>query len=249
MTRLVRAEFLKLRTTQVWFWLLLASVAIAAILIIAPMASDPPKNADDVADLFTSAGFVFIPAFVLGVLGVTTEFRYQTITPTVLATPSRWTLVSAKMLSYAVVGVLYAAVCVGVELAIAVPWLNGKGIDYTLTGHHVPRALLGVFAVVALYAVIGLGVGALVKNQIVAVVVGLIFILVINGLLVAIPGVKKVYPFTPEGGASALLTVTGDRSPNGVDLLAPGVGVLVLLLWALVPAIVGAAYTLNRDIT
>jgi ABC-2 type transport system permease protein len=247
--RLVRAEFLKLRTTQVWFWLLLAAVAIAALLVIAPLAAGDVHTPADVADMFTGAGTAFVPVFVLGVLGVTTEFRYQTITPTVLTTPSRWAIVGAKMIAYGVLGIAYAVICLAVQLAIAVPWLRSDGIDVSLTSDHMPRALLSVFAVVALFGIIGLGVGALVKNQIVGVTVGVIFLLVINNLLLAIPKVKAVYPYTPEGAISSLLTITGERRANGVIILSPWLGVVVLALWAFIPAILGASITMNRDIT
>lgn len=249
MIRLVRAEFLKVRTTQVWFWLLCAAVAIAALLVIAPIASGDVHTGADVADMFTSAGTAYIAVFVLGVLGVTTKFRYQTITPTVLATPSRWALVTAKMITYALLGAAYAAVCVLVQLAIALPWLAARDVDVSLGGDHIPRALIGVFATVALFGLVGMGVGALLRNQIVAVSVGLIFLLVINNVLLAIPVVKQVFPFTPGGALAAIMTVTGDRTANGVTLLSAAGGVLVLLLWALVPAAVGASVTLNRDIT
>src|SRR4051794_4758359 len=102
MIRLITAEFLKLRTTQVWFWLLLAAVAISALLVIGPIASGNVDNGRDVANMFGSAALAYIVLFVLGVLGVTTEFRYQTITPTVLLTPSRWAIVTAKLITYAV---------------------------------------------------------------------------------------------------------------------------------------------------
>lgn len=249
MVRLIRAEFLKLRTTQVWFWLLLAAVAIAALLVIAPLASDSVHSGSDVAEMFTSSGTAYVPVFVLGVLGVTTEFRYQTITPTVLATPSRWALVTAKMITFALVGAVYAAICIAVQLAVALPWLSAKNLDVSLGSDHIPRALLGVFAVVGLFGIIGLGVGAMLRNQIVAVTVGVIFLLVLENIIVAIPGVKHAYPYLPGGGVSAILTITGDRSANGVQLLSPLGGVVVLLLWAFVPAIVGAGITMNRDIT
>ena len=250
MIRLINAEVLKLRTTQVWFWLLLGAVAISALFVIGPLASNGIHNSGDVADMFANAGIAYTLTFVLGVLGVTTEFRYQTITPTLLATPSRWAVVTAKMITYAIMGVLYAAVCVIVELVIAVPWLSAKGVDYSLGSDHVPRALISVFVTLALFGVIGLGVGALLKNQVVAVTVGVIFLVVLQNILVAIPGVKHVYPYLPGGAAAAIATVPGtDRSVNGVELLSGTAGVIVLVLWAIVPAVIGAAFTLNRDIT
>src|SRR3954453_18523691 len=93
--RLVHAEIVKLRTTQVWFWLLLAALAMASLLTIGPIASGDIAESGDLADLFTGAASSYLPVFVLGVLGVTTEYRYQTITPAVLATPTRGPLVTA----------------------------------------------------------------------------------------------------------------------------------------------------------
>ena len=250
MTRLVRAEFLKLRTTQVWFWLLLGTVAIASAFVIGGIASDSVHGSHDLAETFTGTRVASILVFVLGVLGVTTEFRYQTITPTVLATPSRWALVTAKIVSYATVGLAYAVVALVLQLCIAVPWLTAKGTNFSLAEGQVPRAMLLTAVVVALYGLIGIGVGALIRNQVVAVVVGLVFLLAIQNIFVAIPGVKHIYPYLPAGGDNAALLLSGDdKTVNGVALLPAGAGIVVLLLWALVPAIVGAGWTMNRDIT
>ena len=249
MIRLIRAELLKIRTTQVWFWLLLAAVALSALTVIAPLASSGVHSGPEVANMFAVASFAYLVLYVLGVLGVTTEFRYQTITATVLQTPSRWSIMTAKMIAYALVGVGYAAVCVAVQLAIAVPWLNAKGIDYSLGSDHIPRALIGVFVVLALFGIIGLGIGAMLRNQIVAVTVGLIFFVVLQGIISSIPKVKRAYPYLPEGAIRSIVENNADTSLSDLHLLSPAGGVVVLVLWAFIPAIVGAAYTMNRDIT
>lgn len=250
MIRLVRAEFLKLRTTQVWFWLLIAAIAITVVFVIASLA---PHNAingrEDVYNVFTAGGTAYGISFVLGALGVTTEFRYQTITSTVLATPSRWAIVSAKMITYAIVGAIYALICVIIQVAIALPWLSSKGWSISLTSPHIPRTLLGVFAVVALFGIVGLGFGALVRNQIVAVTVGLIWLLILNGVLSIIPGIRVIFPYTPVGAINSVFNIVGDRSQTGYTLLTGAGGVIVLLLWAFIPAILGASLTMNRDIT
>jgi hypothetical protein len=41
----------------------------------------------------------------------------------------------------------------------------------------------------------------------------------------------------------------GARETNGVHVLGFAGGAVVLLLWALVPAAIGAAVTMRRDIT
>ncbi|HJQ44183.1 MAG TPA: ABC transporter permease [Jatrophihabitantaceae bacterium] len=253
MIRLIRAEFLKLRTTQVWFWLLLGTIAVGALLAVAQIAPhDGIRNESKVPDLFAvfAASPAYILVFVLGVLGVTSEFRYQTITPTVLQTPSRWAIVSAKLICYAVTGAVYAAFALVAEGAVGMPWLSSRGIPVHLGNSKVQHAIIGTFGVIALYAIVGLGVGALIRNQIVAVVAGIVFLVVLENVLLAIPVVKKAWPYTPNGGTQAILYTNGDSTPvSGVHLLGTWSGVLVLLLWAFVPAIIGAAITMNRDIT
>lgn len=254
MVGLIRAEFRKLGTTQVWFWMLLLCLALAVLGVVATIASqnNDAALALHVRDVMVapSSADTYIPLFVLGVLSVTTEYRYQTITPTVLATPSRWRLISAKLITYAAVGVLYALGCLALQLLIALPWLSARNIHVSL-GDQV-GALLAVFAVLALFALVGLGTGALLRNQIVAVTVGVIFLLAITPLLLIIPGVKYAYPYMPSGAVNSIVTDPNDQSArviNGVHLLSPGAGVAVLVAWALVLSILGAGITMNRDIS
>jgi ABC-2 type transport system permease protein len=251
---LIRAEFRKLLTTQVWLWMLLLCIALTALVVVANIAGEPSDLvlATKVRDVMVSAtsSFTYVPIFVLGALAVTTEYRYQTITPTVLATPSRWALITAKLITYAVVGALYALVCLAIQLAMALPWLSGRNVHVSLSNQK--GALLATFAVLALFALVGLGAGALLRNQIVAVSVGTIFILILARLVVIIPGVKYVYPYLPTGAVDSIIVDPHDtesRVINHVHLISPGAGIAVLLVWGLGMAILGAGITMNRDIT
>jgi ABC-type transport system involved in multi-copper enzyme maturation permease subunit len=249
MTGLIKSEFRKLFSTQVWFWLLVASVALTALGVVVQIAGSHDEDLTiHVRDVFSSANASYLAVFVLGILAITTEFRYQTITPTVLATPSRWTIVQAKLIAYAVLGIGYALICVIVQLAVAVPWLAARGISYSL-GDQV-GALLAVFTVVALYSLVGLGVGAVLRNQIVAVSVGLISTLILENLFSAIPGVKHVYPYLPSGAVNAIVTAAhDDRTVNNVNLLPIWGGVVMLAVWGLGLAVLGAGLTMQRDIS
>ena len=57
-----------------------------------------------------------VALLVLGLLGLTTEFRHKTITPTLLATPNRWRLLIGKAASYVVFAIVYGLVCVVAQL-------------------------------------------------------------------------------------------------------------------------------------
>ncbi len=250
MTGLVRAEFRKLFTTQVWFWLLLVSLGLTALNVLGSIlgSNNFQDEINNVHEILASARSAGVAAFVLGALSVTTEFRYQTITPTVLATPSRWTLITAKITSSVIMGIIYAFACSVICLAMALPWLSSDGISSPLSGNW--SAVIEAFVVVALYALLGLGAGALLKNQIVAVVVGLIFLVVIQNIVVAIPGVKHAYPYLPAGlENSIVLGAHADRTVNDVHLLPVWGGVVGFLIWGVGMAVLGAGITMNRDIT
>ena len=251
MIRLVRAEFLKLRTTQVWLWMLVADVAVGAAVAIGSLASsDAIKEPKDVPYIFATSNGALITVFVVGILGITTEYRYQTITPTVLITPSRWTIITAKLSSSVLMGLFYALLCTVVALAMALPWLSSDGIGNALGDNW--SAVIEAFVVVALYALLGLGAGALLKNQIVAVVVGLIFLVVVQNIVLAIPGVKYAYAYLPAGLERAITLGSGpgiDRTPNGVHLFPVWGGIIGFVIWGTGLAVLGAGLTMNRDIT
>jgi ABC-2 type transport system permease protein len=250
MTALIRSEFLKVRSTQVWFWLLLASLAITAAAVIGNLATvgSDAHLRSQLHDILAAPNSAYIASFVLGVLSVTTEFRYQTITPTVLTTPSRWRLISAKLITFALVGAGFALACIVLALAITVPWVLARGVHFSVADNYPP--VLAAFTVVSLLCLIGLGVGALLKNQIVAVSVGLIVLLLLEQLILAIPGVKYVYPYLPGGLSRSIIIAADDnRVFNGVTLFPVWGGVVGLVIWGLGLALLGAGITMNRDIT
>ena len=253
MIALVKAEYRKLASTQVWFWLLLGSLVVTGLLLWAEIGgSDHDDLQAHVQDVYTSAFNPFIPGayiagFVLGVLVITTETRYQTITPTLLATPNRWLVVGAKMILCGIVGIAYSLACVVLTVVMAVPWLSARHIDASWGPHKVLPGLIGVFTIYVLYALFGLGFGALVRNQIVAVTVGVLSLTVLQSIVLAIPGVRQAYPFLPNGASYAI--VNQHAGFGGVHLLSVVGGLIVMLLWTAGTAVVGAGYSLNRDIT
>ena len=71
----------------------------------------------------------------------------------------------------------------------------------------------------------------------------------LQNIIATIPAIRAVWPYTPAGATIAILCPFEEATGDDPHLLhAPG-GVLVLLLWALIPAAIGAAYAMNRDIT
>jgi ABC-2 type transport system permease protein len=250
---LVRSELRKLFTTQVWLWLLLGTFALTAIRVIASILSDglegnpspPLSTVEGQRNLFagSAAGAIFI--CVLGIVGITAEYRHLTVTPTFLATPKRNAVIAAKLVTYALVGLLYAILSALLLIAMALPWLNAKDIPLSLTDDSIPLVLLATIAVTAIYGILGVGIGALIRNQIAAVVITLIYLFVLENLLAMIPGVKDAYKYLPGGAAAALAQV----SRNNTTLLQPWQGGIILTAYGIAFAALAAWLTIRRDVT
>ena len=209
------------------------------------------RRADDRSP---SAGPAYVVVFVLGVLGVTTEFRYQTITPTVLVTPSRWTLITAKMITYALVGAsVRAHLRRSSSWRSPLPWLSSKNIDSRPERPAPARARCSACSsCVALFGIIGLGVGALLRNQIVAVTVGVIFLLDPAEHAARDPGRASTSARTCPAGAvrRRCSRRPAARRQRRAHLLSPRRRrSSCCCCGRSFPAILGAGLTMNRDIT
>jgi ABC-2 type transport system permease protein len=183
---------------------------------------------------------------ILGIIAVTGEFTHQTATPTFLATPNRGHVAGAKLLTYAVVGLGYAAACTAVVLAVVLPWLGAKDVDVVLSGTDLAHTLGGVSLEVALYAVLGVGLGCLMRNQIAAVVGFVVYIFVLGPILSSVHATSEVAQYLPYQAGNALGQLT---SSVDAAMLGQAAGGLVLLVWALAFAALGTRVAIRRDIT
>ncbi|MDY7100224.1 MAG: ABC transporter permease subunit [Actinomycetota bacterium] len=242
----VRAELLKLRTTWLTLILLACSVAIAVLSVAATLATEGDgENQINLTDeeltdaVFGSAGIATIFALVMGIVIVTTEFRHQTITPSVLITPRRWPLIVAKFVAAALLGAVYAITTAVVVSVIGLPWLAIK--DVTITSGDAIGSLSAAAVSVVLYGIVGVGVGALIRNQVAAIVGALAWTLVIESLAVAL--LPEVGRWLPGGAAGAI------GAGDGSDLLEPWAGALVFVGYGVLFGVVGSLTTIRRDIT
>lgn len=253
MINLVRSEVLKIRSTQVWFWMLLLSSAFTALGTIGNVVNavnDYDNGAPvDYYGVFTQSQGAGVALLVLGLLGLTTEFRHKTITPTLLATPNRWLLLAGKAASYAVFAIVYALICVVLNFAIAIIWLSAEGVplDY---GHGVPGGVGKAFVTLVLTGMFGLGLGALLRNQAAAMVFGIVYFFILDNVLNFVPWIRKGYAYTP-GGAIKAFNSNGnvEGMPHDVHLLAAAAGGVLFVIWSLALLVIGGRLSLSRDIS
>jgi ABC-type transport system involved in multi-copper enzyme maturation permease subunit len=240
----LRSELRKLRTTRTVAVLLLVAVALALLGIIAPGLSDTLDELateDTQRTLIGSAATnaVFFATFV-GVLVVTTEFRYGTIRPTLVFEPRRRVVLGAKLAAAALAGIVFAVVCVVVSFCAGLGLLAARNVDVALTGAHVLEIVLGTIAASALIAMLGVTVGALIRNQVGAIGALAAYIIAVENVLFAtVPSVGR---YLPGEAASALSGLPAE------DLLTPASGAAVLIAWALVFVALATVRTDRSDV-
>jgi ABC-2 type transport system permease protein len=217
-------------------------------------------------------------ALVLGVLIITGEYRHKTVTPTFLAEPRRGRVVTAKLgvafgggvalgVLTMVTGLLLGFVLVAAQVHSCLTSFTVGGVQqgmshalcraqhglyFVATTHEMwhawSRIAPGVILGTGLFAVYGLGLGALLKNQVVGIVVGLGFTLVVETIVTAIwPTIGEYLP----GQAATALEDAGRTAFNAgtAQLLPWWGGAVMVLLYGIVLSVVGTITTLRSDVT
>jgi ABC-2 type transport system permease protein len=247
-TAQLRAELLKQRSTGTNLGLLLAMLGLVLLAVLLHGFGLPADSIDSNSEQLTlvvgwgeKLSAVF--AGLLGAMSITSEIRHGTIRPTFLVTPRRARVLAAKVLvSFSVgggFGLMATALAAGVGSAI----LRTRGIDSQLEAGDYALFLAGGAAAAALWAAIGVGIGALVRNQVPTLIGICAWLLFVEGLLVGdLTGVGDVGRFAPGAAAAAI----GGQDPD--TLLTPAAGLVLLALYAAAAALAGSLATDHRDV-
>jgi ABC-2 type transport system permease protein len=253
MIRLVRAEWTKLFTTRVWVGLLLGACLMvggfsALITGFAGSTQNGQPGLPPVGDpqfeqvafaVSTNATVLFL---ILGIIGMTQEYRHRTATPTFLTEPRRWRVVAAKLGAYALVAVPFAVLVVAVNVLVVTVYAGARGATPSLSGDNL-RVVLSSGLALVIYALVGVGIGALVKNQVGAIVGGLVYLFVVETVIRSIPATSGAYKWMP-GGALEAMTATF----QGPELLSAWQGAVLLVGYGLLAALLGTLTAVRRDV-
>jgi ABC-2 type transport system permease protein len=253
MRTLIRAELIRLRTIRMTVWLLLTLVTVDALVIFFTVpvhhGADPVLSLDapELLPRCVGVGLAISQpvAMVLGILCFTQELRFGTLTSTYLVTPRRRRVVSAKVAAVAAVGLGCAVATLGVAVVTSVVLIGARDGNLTWSV-QVVEVVIGGFAALVLYPVIGVAIGALVRNQIAAVVGSVVWLM----LLEQLPDQR--FPafgrWTPGGSSAGLLQLGTSASTHG-ELLPPWLGGLVLAGYAAVLVATAITREPAHDIT
>ena len=264
MIAIMRSEWLKLRTTAVPWVLTGIALIVNALLILVIFLTRPDAGPGSGSGSLVSPGYTvphttqqlrnlvgsgfqgYLFALLLGTLIVTTEFRHKTVTTSFLVTPVRAALVAGKLLTAAVLGavlavVMLVATVIGGGLALA-----ARGGSFSDMVHQIPAVAPGMILVFALFAILGVGIGSVLTNQVAAIIVVLGWFIILEGILVSL--VHGAERWVPTGAATAAANLTRGRGIN-FGLFNWWQGALLMLFYGLAFATVGSLILTRRDIT
>lgn len=252
MTRLIRSEITKLTTVRST-WLVFGLVAAFSGATVAGMILLSDNMGPDALAQTSVQLEMLLPtevslfALLLGTVIATAEFRHGTIVASALGSPSRWRLLPAKAVAAAFAGLVMTAIAVSVNAAVALPWLAalGESFVFELGQLATLAGLAGMNA--ALVAVLGVGIGALLRNQVAAIVAVVVVTMVVSPLLLGLA--PDIGWYTPAGlenvltSGSGILEVVGLDAPIGAWAAAGLMGAYAAGALAL-----GAAALTKRDV-
>jgi len=274
--RLVRSEYLKLRTTNAWWLFVLGALVMLALAILfnwltadfafsqqSPEGLSPDEAAQveatrdrifQAANLYTSGqffGLLFV--MLVGVVIMTSEFHHQTATATFLTTPHRTAVILAKLVVAALFGASLWLVSLLINIPAGIGVLSVYDQPTMLDEWPVQRAILLNLVAYALWGVLGIGLGVLIRSQIGATITAAVLYLI--GTTAIAIGVSLLQTWLGwewiDEIQYAMPSVASGLMVSGITL--PGqppywVGALILIGWAVVTGAIGTMITRRRDI-
>jgi ABC-type transport system involved in multi-copper enzyme maturation permease subunit len=221
----------------------------------------PEQLAGHVSGGFPFFGGVF--ALMLGVLLFGSEYNWGTLRTILVQRPGRLEVFAAKLLALAV-GLIPFVLCVfalGAAASYAIAWSEGVTAGSPPLGDLV-RALVAVWLILAVWAAFGVALGLLSRGTSLAIGVGILYALVIEGLISAfadqISLLEPLVEFFLRANAYSLIeglgaATTGAATEGPGAFNGPYVGgaqALIVLIGYIVGFLVLSGFLLRRrDVT
>lgn len=239
MTALLRSELLKLRSTRTSLVLALGLLAITAAGTLAVLLVSDESAIDLQEGLPNTAAFATLFALLFGILVMTGEFRHGTATPTFLVAPVRERVVVAKALAAMLGGLALALTASALVYLCALPWLAAQGDAIHLFETAPLGTVAAIVAGAAIWGALGVGLGALVRSQVGAMIGAVVWLLIAENIVGGL--LPRIGPYLPGRALGAIIDDPGD----GLSVWG---GVGVSLAYAAGFCIAGALLTARRDI-
>jgi hypothetical protein len=238
--RAAAAEWTRLWTVRSTWWSLLAATAI---MMFIGVAAGNDHNPGTPAPIWFAAEFAILPGqfgFLVAVLlAVTGEYSTGTIRGSLQWTPRRGVLFAARVL----VPVAFATACAVVVAAVTdlVAW-SLVGPDAEVVAGDITRSLATIALVVAVGALLTVGLGLLLRSTAGTLTAILLLMLVLPLVLIPpeVPWLSAIGEHLPGFANMSLLRATD------VDLAA-STATIVLVSWTTAAVFAGGWALLRRD--
>lgn len=275
--RLVSAELRKVLTTSTWwiFGVIMLPLWAAAVAynwgsiasvrnVDLSQGNIPADQAEQIrvageavnvaTTLYTSGQFLgVLLVMLLGAILVTNEFFHQTATTTFLVTPVRERVVLAKLAAAVLVGLAFWLVTTALNLVVVPLIMHQLDLGNLLGTGAVWRAI-GLNALAfAVWAVLGVGLGVLIRSQLAAtLILSIVYLIGSSGAALVFfllsrfvaAWFSKLQVIVPT--AASQLMIAGTDLPGNPPRW---VGAVVLIGYAVVAGGIGTAIMRRRDIS
>jgi ABC-2 type transport system permease protein len=246
MTTLLRSEFIKLRTTRTFVALTAVAGGLSLLVTVLTGVLSDPQPEDVVVDIFAN-DFSSVFILVLAVIGITGEWRHRTITGALLAAPDRLRFLAAKAVAFAGAGLVLSLLISAAVTVVGLAFVGVRDLPAPDIG-ELAEYVMRSAGLAALVGAFGVALGALVRNQVAAIVGVLVATFVLEPMLLAtVPEVGRFGPFVALPTAATGI----DPAAVGLDeanLLNPQLATLALLGWIAIAFAAGVALLRRRDV-
>lgn len=239
----LRSEFVKLRSTRTNLGLLAGMIGLVLfIVLVMGFAVDETELATRehqtaMFSLGLAGGFI---AALIGVMSICSEFRHGTIRPTFVFTPKRGRVLTAKVVTSLALGTFFGLITEALAFGTGAAVLAIRGAELGLSTEKVLLTVLGSTAVAALMAALGVGFGALVRNQVLAVIGLIVWIMVVENTIMSLsPDIGRFFPLAAGDAMTGI---------EAEELLSATAGALVLVGYVAAFFAAGTLMTLRKDV-
>jgi ABC-2 type transport system permease protein len=262
MSGALRAELRRISTTKLWWITLICIFVLSAGYAALPAAVALQSKAGVTSSPFTDPGIIRsiynggnvlsrILAMVVGIVAIGSEYRYGTLAWSYLATPRRIRMLLGKAGALLIFGLIYGITSVAAGILVAIPFVLANKGSFLLDQPATWRSIILGVCSIALWTMIGMGLGILIKNMLIAVVVGVILGFLVEPIVSVVFFLKRwdqLLNVMPSGATNAMLEIT---SPVLFAAQHPSpwwLAGMILAAWCLLPALAGLLSVVRRDV-
>jgi ABC-2 type transport system permease protein len=263
MSGALRAELRRITTTKLWWSVLICIFVLSAGYAALPASVALLQSKDGVIrSPFTDPGIIRsiynggnvlsrILAMVVGIVSIGSEYRYGTLAWSHLATPRRVRMLLGKAGALLIFGVICGITSVAAGMLVAIPFVLANNGSFLLDQPDTLRSIILGVCSIALWTMIGMGLGILIKNMLIALVLGVILGFLVEPIVSLVLFLKRedqLLNVMPSGATNAMLEIS---SPVLFAAQHPSpwwLAGMILVAWCLLPALAGVLSVVRRDL-